>query len=557
MLKKTEISKPQLEYIMKGNKVFQDDRGKIINYELPEHINWIGWIESKSGTVRANHYHPIQQQKCLLLSGSYIAVSKDLQDENAMLVTQTATAGDVIVTQPNVAHATIFMEDSVLLNLVNGEREHENFGKHTIPYTLIDDSLRQIYLENYKKTCRISNDSNLKTIISLGLTPLANNLLDSPEEETEMYPLQLNFCPNSKNVQLSCVVQKRKIFDNYLYVSSTSSVNTKYFLSVATKITHKFSLSDKTCIVDIGSNDGAMINCFLQNNSNFIMYGVEPAKNLTDECQKVYQKNDNVHIINGYFEDSETISKITHKPNIITAFNVFAHTDNIKDITQNVFSLLDKNGIFIIQVQYLLNTIHDCSFDNIYHEHMNYWSVLSLTYFFNKMKLELFDIEFDNVHGGSIRVYVGNIGEHLVQESVSVFLNKELEFKMNEFETYQIFCQKIQTYRNSIKQKIERIKKEKKRIVGYGCPAKATTILNYYQINNTHIEYIIEDNPLKQNKYVPGVKIPIKKIDKEALLNNPPDYMIVFAWNYFDDICQKHRDVQENGTTFITLQQLL
>ena len=134
---KQEESREELEYKFNGGKEFVDERGRITNYELPESINWIGWIESKKGTVRANHYHPIQEQKCILISGRYISVFKDLKKPNSPMTTQLMEPGDVVVTKPNVAHTMVFLEDSLFLNLVNGEREHDNFGKHTIPYELV------------------------------------------------------------------------------------------------------------------------------------------------------------------------------------------------------------------------------------------------------------------------------------------------------------------------------------------------------------------------------------------------------------------------------------
>ena len=166
-----------LEYKFDGGKEFVDERGRITNYELPEPINWIGWIESKKGTVRANHWHPIQQQKCILISGRYISVFKDLKTPNAPMTTQLMEPGDVVVTEPQVAHTMVFLEDSLFLNLVNGEREHENYGKHTLPYELVDERMRVELLHNYKTECRCCGNTRLECVVSLGNSPLANNCL--------------------------------------------------------------------------------------------------------------------------------------------------------------------------------------------------------------------------------------------------------------------------------------------------------------------------------------------------------------------------------------------
>ena len=160
--------KPELEYTVQGGKEYIDERGKISNYELTEPINMIGYIESKRGTVRANHYHPIQEQKCLLIKGKYISVLKDLSDPKSQIITQIIKEGDIAIIKPNVAHTMVFLEDSIFLNLVRGEREHENYGiTHTIPYQLVDEDFRKQLLDNYSTTCRASNSNDLKPVISL------------------------------------------------------------------------------------------------------------------------------------------------------------------------------------------------------------------------------------------------------------------------------------------------------------------------------------------------------------------------------------------------------
>jgi quercetin dioxygenase-like cupin family protein len=211
---------PELEYLDKGGKEYVDSRGKILNYELTEPINMIGYIESKKGTVRANHYHPIQEQKCLLVKGQYISVIKDLSVENAPIETRLVNEGDIAIIKPNVAHAMIFTEDSVFLNLVRGEREHENYGvTHTIPYILVDEATRDRLLLSYKTSCRSCGNKHLDRVISLGNSPLANNLKNSVNENTEVYPLEVNYCSKCQNCQLSVVVPPEKMFDNYLLIN--------------------------------------------------------------------------------------------------------------------------------------------------------------------------------------------------------------------------------------------------------------------------------------------------------------------------------------------------
>ena len=197
-----------LEYKFKGVRDFIDDRGKISNYDLPEPINMIGYIESKKGTMRANHFHPVQEQKCLLIRGQFISIYKDLLDEKSTKVTHVVNAGEMIVTQPNVAHTMVFTEDTIFLNLVRGEREHENYGiTHTIPYKFVDDNEKELLRSVYKLTCRSCGSKKLKRALSLGYQPLANSLLKDINEKSKLYPLELNVCEECFNCQLSVAVK--------------------------------------------------------------------------------------------------------------------------------------------------------------------------------------------------------------------------------------------------------------------------------------------------------------------------------------------------------------
>ena len=542
---KQEESREVLEYKFNGGREFVDERGRITNYELPEPINWIGWIESKKGTVRANHWHPIQQQKCILISGRYISVFKDLKTPNSPMTTQLMEPGDVVVTEPQVAHTMVFLEDSLFLNLVNGEREHENFGKHTIPYELVDERMRVELLENYKSECRSCGNSRLECVVSLGNSPLANNLLNDENQDDELYPLQMNYCPDCHNCQLSHSVPREKMFNEYLYVSSTTETFKKHFSDAADSLTEEFGLREGSFVVDIGSNDGVFLKPLQE--KGISVCGVEPAKNLSYLAEQ-----NGIPTINGYFEDDSTISQIKQEADLVTAFNVFAHSDNLEQITRNAFQIMKSDGCFIVEVQYLYDTLKEVTFDNIYHEHYNYWSVISLKNFFEKLGLQVVNVQHVDTHGGSIRVYVG-ANTHSANPSVSEFIQKEKEFGLDKLETYKEFTRKVEKCKEESVSRIKILKEEGKSIVGYGSPAKATTVLNYFGIDGESIDYIIEDNELKHGKLLPGVRIPIKG-KNGSLDENPPDNILVLAWNFFDYIKSNNEELVNKGCEFITLK---
>ena len=524
----------ELEYIKKGEKKFIDERGIISNFELSEPINLIGYIESKKGTVRANHFHPVQEQKCLLIKGQYISVYKDLLDKDSLKITHIVNAGDLIVTKPNVAHSMVFTQDSIFLNLVRGEREHANYGiTHTLPYKMVDYAEKDLLIKNYKFNCRCCGGVNLKRVISLGYQPLANNLLNNVDDQYDVYPLELNWCSDCFNCQLSYVVEPEKIFSHYLYLSSTASSFVSHFKKAAKSYINDFNLDKKLSkIIDIGSNDGIALKPFKDLGFQNIL-GIEPAKNLVEIANK-----SGIKTIHGFL-NKNLIKEINDKADLLLASNVFAHVDDVKSMAESFFSLLKKDGVLILEVQYLLNTLLDCTFDNIYHEHVNYWSVISLSKFFTKFGAKIFKVEKINTHGGSLRVFVTKDKNRIVNDSVENFIKNEKELGLNDIRIYENFSNKIAKTKKNVLKRIYAIKNEKKTIVGYGCPAKAATALNFFNISK-EIDFIIEDNPLKQGKFLPGVKIPIR--DK-SYIKVQPDYLLVLAWNFFDEIKKNNKNL--------------
>ena len=315
-----------LEYIRKGENEFVDERGKISNFELPEPINLVGYIESKKGTVRANHYHPVQEQKCLLIKGQVISVYKDLLQKKSQKKTHVVNEGELIITRPNVAHAMVFTKDSIFLNLVRGERKHENYGiTHTLPYKLVDNDEKSLLMNTYKFECRSCHSKKLMRVVSLGYQPLANNLLETKEQTCDLYPLEMNVCENCFNCQLSVVVDPKKMFSNYLYQSSTASLTRNHFKNAAEKYIKELKLdSKKSYIIDIGSNDGIGLKPFIDKGFSKIL-GIEPAKNLSDTAN-----NNKIKTFNGFL-NRKNLKLIEKKANLILASNVFAHGDDLKE----------------------------------------------------------------------------------------------------------------------------------------------------------------------------------------------------------------------------------
>jgi nucleoside-diphosphate-sugar epimerase len=533
-----------LEFVRDGENLFVDDRGIISNHELTEPINLIGMIESKKGTIRANHYHPQQEQKCLFTKGQIIEIFQDIINPNSPKITQVVNAGQLSIIKPNVAHTMVFTKDTTFLNLVRGERNHENYGiTHTVRHVFVDEKEKKLLLDSYKFDCRSCGNTNLKRVVSLGYQPLANNLLKNKNEKCDLYPLEVNYCDKCHNCQLSVSVDPKKMFANYLYTSSTSKVFRNHFVNAAKKYFKELKLNKKkTYIIDIGSNDGVALKPFLDLGFKNIL-GIEPAKNLA----KLANKN-KIKTFNGFLE-KKNLKKIKKNADLILASNVFAHSNNLKEMAECMLSLLGKKGTIIIEVQYLINTLRDLTFDNIYHEHYNYWSLTSLTNFFNQFHAKIFKAEKVDTHGGSLRIYIKKDNKVKIDASVKRILKDEENFGIKKFKTYQDFGKKVYKIKDNVVKNIQKLKNNNKKIIGYGAPAKATTALNFFGISK-EIDYIIEDNKLKHNKFIPGVKIPIKsktKIKKENIT------LLVLAWNFFNDIKKNNSELSND---FINIKDL-
>ena len=539
---KKEIKK-DLEYVKDGENLFVDDRGVISNHELTEPINLIGMIDSKKGTLRANHYHPQQEQKCLFTKGQIIEIFQDIINPNSPKVTQVVNAGQLSIIKPNVAHTMVFSKDTTFLNLVRGERDHENYGiTHTIKHVFVDEKEKDLLLECYKFECRSCGNINLKRVVSLGYQPLANNLLNKKNEKCELYPLEVNYCEKCHNCQLSVAVDPKKMFSNYLYTSSTSKAFRDHFINAAKRYTKELKLNKKSYIIDIGSNDGVALKPFLDLGFKKVL-GVEPAKNLA----KFANKN-KIKTFNGFLE-KKNLKKIKKDADLILASNVFAHSDKLKEMAECMLKLLSRKGTIVIEVQYLMNTLKDLTFDNIYHEHYNYWSLTSLVNFFNKFQAKIFRSEKIDTHGGSIRVYIKKDKKIKVEESVKKMLKEEEKFGIKKFETYKKFGEQVYKVRDNVLKNIQKLKKQKKSIIGFGAPAKATTALNFFGIKN-EIDFIVEDNNLKHNKFIPGVNIPIKS---KSQIKNKDNILLVLAWNFYSFIKKNNSNLSDQ---FINIKEL-
>lgn len=394
--------------------------------------------------------------------------------------------------------------------------------------------------------CRICKSSLIK-FLSLGSMPLANSFLSKEDldKEEKSFPLETCFCNKCKLVQLSYVVDPEIMFRNYVYVSSTTKTFQQHFTKMAEDIAIEYKLNENSLAVDIGSNDGVLLKPFKELGIQAI--GIEPAANIA----KIAEQN-GIETINDFFSNNaikQIIEKKGHA-DIITATNVFAHISDINSVVENVNALLKKDGIFVIEVQYLMDTIEKMTFDNIYHEHLYYYTLTSLINFFKKHDMEVFDVKRVDSHGGSLRVFIKRSEDkHKIKGSVNKILDYEKKIGVENIDLYKKFADNVYSVKEKLVSYIKDIKKHGKTIVAYGAPAKGNTLLNFCDIGTEYIDYVVEDNQLKIGLYTPGTHIPV--LGSKTLDDKTPDYILILAWNFAKEILEKTKKYSEQGVKFI------
>ena len=403
-------------------------------------------------------------------------------------------------------------------------------------------------LKDYKTrfNCRLCNSSDLISVLELESTPPANAFVTEEEciKEQKKYPLKLFFCNNCNHVQLTDVVDPRELFSNYVYVSGTSPVFVNHFKNYAKTIIKDYRPDVNKYVLDIGSNDGTLLKFFKE--MGYKVIGVDPAEEISKKANQ-----DGIFTINGFFdlEMAEKIKDNYSNASLITANNVFAHCDDLSGITDAVSKLLTPEGLFVFEVSYLVDVYQKTLFDTIYHEHLSYHSVTPLIKFFESKGMTLIDVLKVNTHGGSIRCVIKNSSNAEVKKSVETFVNLEKTLEFHDSNTFIKFSNKIEERKKELCDLLKKIKADKKSIAGFGAPAKATTLMYEFGLNNDILDFIVDDSPLKQGLFSAGLNIPVFSSSQIETLK--PDYLLILAWNFADSIIKNNQKFIASGGKFI------
>lgn len=386
----------------------------------------------------------------------------------------------------------------------------------------------------------------MKLGLDLGLLPLANSFISSKRARDpipeERYPLRLFFCENCGLIQLLDVVEKEKMFDEYAFLTATAKTSIVHFDEYAETLSKRLSLRSNDLVVDVGSNDGTLLKSFKRHGAKVL--GVEPARNLAAQAI-----SDGIPTLSQYLSE-ETIQQVgKNTARVVTANNVVSHVNDLNSFVKFVSELLAPYGLFTFEVPWVVDVLRHYNFDIIYHEHLSYFGFLPLSRILEKHGLELIDLQhFPQIHGGTLRGFAAHSNEFKKNTAVleSAFENEE---RNAQFESLEKFASHVHHIRNKLTQMLANLKNDGRTIVGYGAPAKATILLNYCNIDGSTIKFIIDTTPLKQGKFIPGVRIPI--VDPEEFRKANPDYALLLAWNFKDEILQKEGDYLRKGGKFI------
>ena len=376
------------------------------------------------------------------------------------------------------------------------------------------------------KNCQICNSAKLKDILNLGYIAPVNNVIDYKSNNIlqKKYQAKLLKCNRCDLVQLSSILDKKIIFPKtYPYTSSTTKILSDNFKELYLKIKKNFNFKEQDLVVDIGSNDGNLLDKF---KTYFRVVGITP-----ELIGKLAIKK-GVPTLIRYF-DKKAVDIILNKygkASVITATNVFAHMDDINYVIRQIKRLMKKDSIFISESHYLLPLIKNIQYDTVYHEHMRYYSLKSLNYLFKKHNLQIFDAENIPTHGGSIRVYVCNIKKYKVKNSVNKILNTEKKYL-----TFKNFDNKVLDTKINLLKILNNLKKKNKSIGGISAPSRATTLINYTGIDYDLVKCIFEIKGSKKiGNFVPGTSIPI--IEEKINELNKFNYLIIFSWHIKKEI---------------------
>ena len=402
-------------------------------------------------------------------------------------------------------------------------------------------------LHRRRGSCRVCDGSRLHLVLSLGRTPLANAFLSGPAEfASEMtFPLDMYFCDTCSLLQLLDVVAPDVLFRHYLYASGTSDTIAAHNQALASVVVERLGLGADDMVVEVASNDGSLLKHFRSRQLRVL--GIEPASNIAQLAHAA-----GVETINEFFtEDVARHVRETHgDAAVVVANNVLAHVDDPRGFLRSARALLRPGGAVIVEVPYVGELLDRLEYDTVYHEHLSYFSIHALLALAEAVGLRVERIDRVAIHGGSLRVWFradSDCPHH--GASVLSMDRDERSAGLHEMPRYERFRDQVEGNREALRRLLQDLADSGKTVAGYGAPAKGNTLLSYCGIDCRQLPYTVDKSPLKVGLFTPGTHIPVLPVS--ALAERRPDYVLILAWNFADEIMRQQAQHQVYGGRFI------
>lgn len=394
-------------------------------------------------------------------------------------------------------------------------------------------------------SCRLCGSPSLEAVLSLGETPLANLLLAEGDLhlQEERYPLTLAFCPACSLAQIRETVDPEKLFREYLYFSSFSDTTLQNAAGIAGRMIAGGFLDGSSLVAEVASNDGYLLQNFQQ--KGIPVLGIEPAENIA-----AVAREKGIPTRSEFFgkELARELAGEGLRADLIFANNVLAHVPDLGGFVQGFAIFLREGGQVIVEVPYVRDMVEKGEFDTIYHEHLCYFSVTALDHLFRKNGMELLEVERIGIHGGSLRLFASHKGGKQ-GDSVTRILEEESSIGMDRPAYFRNFAGRVESLKRELCKLLEGLKGEGRSIAAYGAAAKGATLLNYFQIGRELLDFVVDRSTYKQGLYMPGSRIPI--LEPRALLERRPDYVLLLAWNFAEEILEQQSAYCAAGGKFI------
>ena len=388
--------------------------------------------------------------------------------------------------------------------------------------------------------CRSCGNAALDVVLSLGKIPLANALLSKKDlaRPEERYPLDLAFCPSCSLLQILETVPPEKLFREYLYFSSFSETMLRHAKEHALRLVREEKLGPRSLALEIASNDGYLLQYFLE--AGVPVLGVEPARNVAKAAEEK-----GVRTMAEFF--TKDLAATLPKADVVIANNVLAHVPDLNGFVAGIKTVLKPGGVATIEVPYVREMVDRTEFDTIYHEHLSYFSVAALDAIFARNGLVLDRVERLSIHGGSLLLFVRH--EKRGRASVQAVLKEEEAWGVRRRDVYAQMGDRVAALRSALRRLLDDLKRNGKTIAGYGAAAKATILLNFFGIGSDDLAFVADRSPHKQGRFIPGARILVSPA--ERLLEAQPDYVLLMAWNFADEIFQQQAEYRRRGGKFI------